>query len=183
MKTILKITLLLLTCLVNAQDLKLETTALIWTGKAAFSNYELSGSLKTKSGVIGFKKDSIIKLSITIDMKTLDHENNDLKNHLKGKDFFEIKKYNEATFILTKPVIVAEGQCVLIGDMTIKGVTNQEKFPINIDVKNNEITISYNCIIDRTTYGVTFNSPTVFEKLKENAIEDKFKLKGQLKFR
>lgn len=183
MKTTLKIIILLTTYLVGAQNLKLEQTTLNWTGKAAFSNYELTGSLKTKSGMLTIENDSITTLSVTIDMKSLNHENKDLKNHLRGKDFFEVKKYNEATFTLTNPIVINKNKATLIGYMTIKGITKQEIIEINISSKKDETTVSFNCVIDRTIYGVTFNSPSLIKKLKENAIADKFKLKGKLKFK
>lgn len=36
--------------------------------------------------------------------------------------------------------------------------------------------------MDRTQYGVNHNSPSIFKRLKEDAIADEFVLKGELIF-
>ena len=62
--------------------------------------------------------------------------------------------------------------------MTIKDISKTESFTIKIDEDYKELT--FNISIDRTIYGVKFNSPSFFKKMKENAIADEFKLKGSL---
>lgn len=183
MKAILKLAMILIAFYSSAQQQTLETTTIQWTGKAAFNSYELSGTLKTKTGILEIKNDSIKQLVITIDMKSLDHKNKDLKKHLRSKDFFEIKTYHEATFTLTKPAAIIDGKANLIGNMIIKDKTKQETIPVNVKMLGNKTCISLNCTLNRIAYGITFNSPTVFEKIKENAIADNFKLKAELKFK
>lgn len=175
----------ILFCLITgftfAQDQKInaEKSTLSWTGKAAFNAYSLTGALKVKSGNIKIENDSIKSLAITINMTSLDHENDDLKNHLRGKDFFEVNTYTEAIFVVCQPIIINNGEAQVKGKMTIKGITKTEIFMIklNEDYSN----LSFNISIDRTDYGVKFNSPSFFRKMKENAIADEFTLKGDCK--
>ena len=155
-----------------------EKSTMNWTGKAAFSTYSLSGTLHLKSGEIKIENDSIISLNIEIDMRSLDHDNKDLKKHLRGKDFFEVKKHNNATFILTKAASINNGLAVITGEVTIKNITKVETFTIKLDKEYSNLI--FDISINRITYGVTFNSPSLFKKMKENAIEDQFKLKGKL---
>ena len=172
--------LLMVTGAVSAQDYNLNTTksTLNWTGKAAFNAYSLTGTLKAKSGSAHIENDSIKSLNIIIDMKSLDHENRDLKKHLRGKDFFEVKTYTEATFTVSQPVQIKNGSAEVTGQLKIKDVIKTETFTVNLN--DDYSLLSFDIYVDRTKYGVKFNSPSFFKKMKENAIADEFKLKGNL---
>ncbi|MGC6429945.1 MAG: YceI family protein [Jejuia sp.] len=179
-----KIALILLISVstISAQKRTIDTKSSIinWTGKAAFSAYSLTGTLKTKEGYISIKNDSIRELFIIIDMKSLDHENADLKKHLRSKDFFEVKKYATATFELKAPVNIGKNEFILKGTMKIKEKTFEES--INVIYNTEEAVLNFNSSLDRTKYGVTFNSPNFFKKLKQNAIADEFQIKGKVVF-
>ena len=162
-------------------NLNYKKTIVYWTGKAAFNAYSLTGTIKAKKGKIVLENDSIKQLEIIIDMKTLDHKNKDLKKHLRGKDFFEVRKHKTARFFLTKPVQIKNNKAILIGQLSIKNVTKTEKIEIEIDNKNG-FKVNFNATLDRTEFGVKFNSPSIFKKMKENAIADNFLLKGELIF-
>ncbi|EDP71318.1 YCE I like family protein [Flavobacteriales bacterium ALC-1] len=180
-----QLTIFVILCLISAftfgQSKTIDTykSTLNWTGKAAFNTYSLSGTLKVKSGAITIENDSIKSLNIVIDMKSLDHENKDLKTHLRGNDFFEVKTYSQATFKLSKAVSISNNEAQITGEMTIKDISKTESFTIKLNENYSEL--SFNISIDRTDYGVKFNSPSFFKKMKENAIADEFKLKGNLK--
>jgi polyisoprenoid-binding protein YceI len=178
------ITTLIICCFISlfsfGQDKIVNTkkSTLSWTGNAAFDAYALTGTLKVKSGSLKIKNDTIKALKITINMKSLDHENDDLKKHLSGKDFFEVKTYAEAIFELTEPVKVCNNKAQLIGTLSIKNITKTETFLITLNDEYSNL--SFDIAIDRTVYGVKFNSPSFFKKMKENAIADEFKLIGNL---
>lgn len=167
-----------------SQKLNLDhkNSSISWTGKAAFNAYALTGSLQAKSGEIEIENDSIKKLEVIIDMKSLHHSNKDLKKHLRNKDFFEVKKYQTAFFTLTNPVKITAGKIVLVGNMTIKNITKKEEIEVEIN-KNEIVNIKFNTNLDRTKYGVKFNSPSFFKSMKENAIADEFILKSELIFK
>jgi len=174
------ITLCLISVITYAQNSSIETknSTLSWTGNAAFNTYSLTGTLKVKSGTIKIENDSIKELKISIDMKSLNHENGDLTKHLKGKDFFEVNTYTEATFTLSKPVLIENAKATISGKLTIKDMTKDETFMIKLD--ENNLSLSFDITIDLTAYGVKFNSPSFFKKMKENGIADDFVLKGQI---
>ena len=174
------ILLLLFTINANAQQLTLNTnsSSIEWTGKAAFNAYTLTGTLEAESGTITMNNTTIESLIVTINMKSLDHENKDLKKHLRSKDFFEVNTYQTAVFTLTEPAKITNGKVVLKGSMTIKDVSHEEL--ISASFNGSELTFEHT--MDRTIYNVKFNSPSIFKKLKENAIADAFILKGSLKF-
>lgn len=169
---------------VQSQKYKLDikNSTLSWTGKAAFNSYSLTGTLKTKEGNISINEIEITNLNVIIDMKSLDHENENLKNHLKNEDFFEVKTYPKVSFQMYTSVSIESEKTVLIGSLTIKDQTKVEKIPVIIEKTDLGITLKFNHIIDRTKYGVNHNSPSIFKRMKENAIADEFILKGKLKF-
>ncbi len=116
-------------------------------------------------------------------MNSLDHEIKDLKQHLRSKDFFEIRKYKTATFKLLKPSHIKNGKVLIRGVMKIKDKQNQEEINAKLIIEDTSIRIQFNVEIDRTKYGVKYNSPSFFKKLKENAIANKFTLKGNVLFK
>lgn len=162
-------------------QLNTKSSLISWTGKAAFSAYALTGTLKAKKGIIVIENDSIKKLEVEIDMKSLHHDNKDLKNHLKNKDFFEVKKFEKATFILTNATKIINKKAFLEGNMMIKNKLHKEIIAIQL-INDKTISLSFETELDRTKYGVKFNSPSFFKKMKENAIADNFVLKSTLIF-
>lgn len=168
----------------SAQEFQLNSnkSSLEWTGKAAFSSYALTGSLKATDALLKIENDSITELSINVDMKSLEHENKDLKNHLRSADFFEVKKYKLATFHLTNSCKIVNGQALIKGKMTIKGISQIEMIETTITMNKDAISILFETSLDRTKYGVKHNSPSFFKSLKENAIANEFMLKGTLEF-
>ncbi|MDT0620054.1 YceI family protein [Croceitalea vernalis] len=186
MKNILLLIAILFFHQITAQNYSLnkEVQSINWTGKAAFDAYSLTGTINTQQGSVLVKGDTIVQMSIVIDMKSLDHDNKDLKGHLRGKDFFEIKKYSQAKFVLTRPSIIKNGKVSLTGNLTIKNITKEETFTAGILKKEkNTIEIAPIMNINRTSYGVEYNSPTIFQSLKKNAIADDFELNGKLIFK
>ena len=169
----------------DAQEFKVvnDKSKITWTGKAAFTSYSLSGNLKVLKGKLIIENDILKTLEISIDMKSLDHKNGDLKSHLRSKDFFEVKKYKTANFEITKPVKIINGKAIIVGLMKIKNTIRQEEIQAEILIKNSSVSIQFNTKLDRTKYGVKFNSPSFFKKMKENAIADLFILKGDVLFK
>ncbi|GAA0711602.1 YceI family protein [Aquimarina litoralis] len=170
---------------IQAQNytLDVKSSELSWTGKAAFNSYALTGTIAPKNGTVTTLDNTISSLQLIINMKSIDHENNDLKNHLKNEDFFEVKKYPTATFIVKNSVTLENTETVLKGSLTIKGKTNTENIPVTIETKGADILITFKYSIDRTKYGVNHNSPSIFKRMKENAIADEFILEGKLLFK
>lgn len=166
----------------SGQNLELvpEQSQIKWTGKAAFSNYSLSGTIKIKSCNVIMRNNLIEKIDITIDMNSLDAENEDLKNHLRSKDFFEVENYPAANFRADKVINIESNKYEVMGDMTIKNQTHQEKILPTISKQENYWTIKGEIILDRTKYGIFFNSPNIFKNLKEQAIADEFTLQYSL---
>jgi polyisoprenoid-binding protein YceI len=66
----------------------------------------------------------------------------------------------------------------VVGDLTIKGITN--KIAFDLEVSENKATTSFK--IDRTKYGIKYGSASFFDGLKDKAIYNEFDLTVSLKF-
>ncbi len=183
MKTLCFIILLCSASLTAQQTIQITTAPpLTWQGKAAFSSFAPAGSLQLEKALITLKNDSIIGLVVSVDMTSLSQENKQLEGHLKDEDFFNVSVFTKASFTLLKPIALQSGTIILDGVMTIKNKTNNEQITAQIDLKTQEIKLNFAHTFNRTNYGITYNSPSIFKRLKENAIADDFTLSGLLNF-
>lgn len=153
---------------------------LTWKGKAAYNSYRPSGEIKLKSAQLRIEENTLQSLELIIDMKSLQHDNRQLQNHLRDKDFFEVQKFPEARFTLKEPVSLDEIAIKVRGYLTIKEKTEFEEFDVTLVKLEDEVVLQFKVKVDRTDYGVNFNSPSFFQNLKENAIDNDFQLKGRI---
>ncbi|MAR89267.1 MAG: hypothetical protein CML06_00090 [Pseudomonadales bacterium] len=68
---------------------------------------------------------------VTIDVASVDSNHAERDKHLRGKDFFQVDKFPEASFVSTKIEKTGEETAKITGDFTLKGVTK----PITLDAK------------------------------------------------
>jgi len=111
-----------------------------------------------------------------------------LEGHLKGSSeensdhFFNTTKYPTGTFVLTS-VTEENGQQMVAGNLTLKEVTHAINFPAVVTVTDNDVTIvTEDFEIDRTKWGVNYNSGSTFKDLAgDKIINDNIKLKLNVK--
>ena len=178
--------LIILNCAIaSAQETAQNTDdqQLTWKGEAAVGGYSPEGTLDIISAKITYTSEQIESLEIVVDMKSLQQENKQLEGHLKEKDFFHVNKYPKALFVLNEPATITNGKAKLKGTFTIKSTSLKEVICATVQLNKTGMVISFEQVMDRTQYGITYNSPSVFEKIKENAIADDFLLKGTLIFK
>ena len=102
---------------------------------------------------------------------------NKLDGHLKADDFFGVKNHQKATLVFTS-VTKNETNYAVVGDLTIKGITN--KITFDLTVSDNTATTTFQ--VDRTKFGIKYGSASFFDGLKDKAIYNEFDLKVSLKF-
>lgn len=155
-----------------------------WTGKAAFSSYALNGNLKVKEGNLEINEaGQIAAVSIILDMPTISSSMPKLTKHLRSKDFFQVKKYPEATFQSNQLNYHEDGQVDAIGTITIKGITKTQTITFTMKEQSDQLQCEGTLKIDRTQFGIFYNSPNYFDQLKEQAIADKFTIDFNLIFK
>ena len=159
-----------------------EQSQLKWEGSAAFSAYKLSGHINAKEGFITIQNNQITQSKLVIDMKTISSEINQLTKHLKSKDFFEVKSYPTATFQWAGE-LPSNTSLKLAGSLNIKEQAQNHTIEGTLTNLGATIVFKGSTIIDRTQFGVNFNSPNFFKHLKDQAIADDFVLEYQLVFK
>lgn len=175
---------LIICCCISAlsfAQMNSDMQKVTWIGKAAVGGYAPEGSLQILNSSAILENDEIRSLRIVIDMNTLEQENKQLRDHLREEDFFNVKRFPVATFILTQPFSIDSEQVELAGDMTICGVTNTEIISSGIIASEGVLLLTFTHTMDRTKYGINYNSPSIFNQISENAIADEFTLKGYIK--
>ncbi len=147
-----------------------------------------NGTIDFKSGQLVIDTKQIKSGFFYIDMKSIKNAdikdagfNKQLIDHLKGEDFFNVMKFGQSTFKITKAtrLDVPAGQLnyELVGDLTMKGVTKSISFPALVNFSKSSITAKAETTIDRTQWGITYNSGNYFKELGDKLIEDNVKIK------
>lgn len=163
------------------------TGSLKWTGYGVGKSH--AGDLTLKSGSIELKGEQIVGGTFVIDMKTLKTGDSEkLQGHLQSADFFDVQKFPEGTFKITKVETLIEAQEKgathrITGDLTIKGKTNSEILNATILKEGTKWTAKASTEInDRTKYDIVYNSAKfkTASALGDKLIEDKIKLEMNL---
>jgi len=164
------------------KEVKIEKSKVVWKG------YQVTGSQKgviaLKSGFLNFKDDKLIGGKFTIDMTTITSTDQSgeykqkLEGHLKSDDFFSVKTYPIATLIFKKVKATGKNSYEVVGNLTIKGISNPINFDVSIYGKKATATLK----VDRAKYNVRYGSTSFFDNLKDKAIYDEFDLIVDLEF-
>ncbi len=100
--------------------------------------------------------------SSNIEVASIDTGITKRDDHLRSAEFFDVNKYPKISF-KSKAVRQNAGNNVLIGDLTIHGVTRQVELPYKIKgpvkgpMGNTRIGFEASTIINRKDYGLTWN--------------------------
>lgn len=108
------------------------------------------------------------KLSAIIDVASLDTNNSDLEETLRGSSWLDTEKYPQALFKTTSVSVLNQNSAVFAGELTLHGVTA----PINLTVTfnggaNNMLTGFYTLgfsavsTFNRSTFGVDYLVPAI----------------------
>ena len=172
------------TTVATAQTKKINTekSTITWLAKKVTGEH--TGTVYLKEGNLIFKSGKVAGGNFTVDMTTLTTTDlsgdwkDKLDGHLKSEDFFGTEKNPTSTLVFKKIATKAKGVYTVTGDLTIKGITNSVTF--NLAVKGNTATTVVK--IDRTKYGIKYNSKNFFESIGDKAIYDDFNLTVNLQF-
>jgi polyisoprenoid-binding protein YceI len=146
------------------------------------------GTIDLKSGTFKIENGKITSGSFVINMSTIivtdltDAESNKkLIGHLKSPDFFDVSKFAEAVFTITKPVDVSKSVTDVHGNLTIKGISKPITFKAVVKKDGTSYVFNANSIVvDRTLYNIKYGSGTFFSDLGDKVIYDEFTIKLKL---
>jgi polyisoprenoid-binding protein YceI len=180
----LALVVVLSTAAVSAQSKNINTTTstIEWVGKKVTGQH--NGTVNFKDGALVFKGKKLTGGTFTVDMTSLTATDltgeylGKLNGHLKADDFFGTDKFPTAKLVFKKIATKSPNVYTVTADLTIKGITKPVAF--DLTVNGNTATTAFN--VDRTKYGIKYNSKSFFDSIGDKAIYDEFELKVALKF-
>jgi polyisoprenoid-binding protein YceI len=162
-----------------------------WKGTQVMGGNGHQGYIKPLTGNLAFDANGIIAggyfeldmNTITLTDKKDTSSDNGLVPHLKDPDFFNVKKYPKATFQLTKAMKVSgDSSYYITGQLTLRAITLEIHFPAMIVRNGDDIVATASFIIDRTKWGITYQSGSVLGMVKDELLEDKVPVSLALRF-
>jgi polyisoprenoid-binding protein YceI len=145
-----------------------------WTGSSVEGKHD--GYSYISKGELLIENDQLVGGTVEIDMNKSEgpghDKDNNLINHLKGPDFFDVKKFPFSTIVITKIATINGEHKTVTGNLTIKGIKRPVIFPARIQVKGGTIKAEANLTIDRTDWGIRYKSGKFYDNLADKAISD-----------
>lgn len=148
-----------------------------WSGEYAFYFGGHNGTIDFKEGYFIKENEVISGGEFIIDMnsiKSIDIDEQEardgLDNHLKDPDFFDVKKFPSAKLVITRVKYHDSTKMKIYADLTIKDMTLPVNFQAEVDYKKEQLTTKFK--IDRTLWGINYNSKEIEGKLKNGLISD-----------
>ncbi|MBO9566858.1 MAG: YceI family protein [Niastella sp.] len=163
-----------------------------WKGTHAMGKNGHQGYIKPLAGTLAFDTSgAIVGGYFELDMNTITltdkndtSSDNGVVSHLKDPDFFDVKKFPRGTFQLTKAIKTSSDSAYYItGQLTLRAITQEVHFPATIVRRGEDIVAAASVTIDRTKWGITYQSGSILGALKDELIEDKVPVSLDLRFR
>lgn len=148
-------------------ELSADESKMVWLGKKATGKH--MGEISLKKGVVTVENGKYTGGELVIDMTSIvctDIEDESgrkkLEKHLKDEDFFDVANFPEAKFVIksvTKDEKAEEkNMYVAIGALTMKGITNDLTFPIEIVNDGSRMAGKGVLTFDRTKWDIKYAS-------------------------
>ncbi|MCU0392040.1 MAG: YceI family protein [Thermoflexibacter sp.] len=157
-----------------------KESVITWKGSMLISTDSHTGYVSLTKGELMLENGQLVGGAVEIDMNTITDEvhgsDNGLVEHLKDADFFDVKKFPLSTIAITK-FPSEKGEHRVAGNLTIKGITRPVTFPAKMEVKNGIFKADGKLVINRTHWGIHYNSATLgfLDNLADKAISDSVK--------
>ncbi len=96
---------------------------------------KVRGTFDTFSGEITVAEDGTPSVRAEIDVRSINTKNEQRDGHIRSADFFDADNHPTATFVSTS-VTGDNGDYVLTGDFTLRGVTQTVSMPLEFNGVN-----------------------------------------------
>ncbi|AUP79279.1 YceI family protein [Flavivirga eckloniae] len=162
--------------IVNTTKIDTNKSVVKWSGSNLFKYNKHYGTVKFVKGHIIKFNDVIQGGAFEIDMNSIvntDGKYNEmLVDHLKNQDFFDVEKYPTAAIKFTEVVHKDATTIKVKAKLTIKGVTNDIDFNMTSKVIDGMYEMHSKFIIDRTRWGIEYESKGMIGSVKDGIISD-----------
>ena len=174
----------------EATDYELvEGSYLKWRGFKSYVASEHIGTIGVQAGTLAVAGNQLVGGTIIIDMNSISNEDIEdegkrgyLEGHLKSDAFFFVDSFPTAVFeiVEVRKESADAATSVVVGNLTIRGITNSIEFPADVTVEEGIVHFSAPTFsIDRTKWNVKYHDSedaTIAETLKEDMIDHSIEL-------
>ena len=174
----------------EATDYELvEGSYLKWRGFKSYVASEHIGTIGVQAGTLAVAGNQLVGGTIIIDMNSISNEDIEdegkrgyLEGHLKSDAFFFVDSFPTAVFeiVEVREESTDAAPSVVVGNLTIRGITNSIEFPADVTVEEGIVHFSAPTFsIDRTKWNVKYHDSedaTIAETLKEDMIDHSIEL-------
>ncbi|MEM9773287.1 MAG: YceI family protein [Chloroflexota bacterium] len=156
-------------------------SVLNWRGAKAVGDFH-TGTIDITEGMLEVADGQLISGSFVMDMTTMVSTDlsggmaDRLVGHLKSDDFFSVESFPTAELAIISAEPAGEGQYNVIGDLTIKGITNPIEFMATATEMDGQLTAAADIVFDRALYDVRFGSGSFFSDLGNDLINDEIEI-------
>lgn len=104
------------------------------------------------------------KITVDIDVNSINTNNTQRDEHLKSGDFFNAEEFRKITFVSTIIVKTSSDEFDITGDLTIKGITHSKTFKAELGGLakdpwgNAKVGYTVTGVINRADFGLTWNA-------------------------
>lgn len=126
------------------------------------------GDFTGLSGTIKFDPNdpTTADFDVSVDANSINTDIEARDNHLRKSEYFDVKTYPKLTFKSTKVTKTnKDGYLYMFGNLTIKGVTKEVKFPFSATAKNGGYLFEGSFKLDRRDFAVGGKSISLAEEL------------------
>jgi polyisoprenoid-binding protein YceI len=93
-------------------------------------------------------------LKVTVQTGSLDTQDKDRDDALRGGDLFDVQQYPTARYMANSFAKRADGGLEAVGQLTLRGVTKPLRLPVTLKTAANGIELSGEVTINRLDFGV-----------------------------
>ena len=151
--------------------------------QAKKSTKQHHGTIQIKKGQIKINDSGLINGDIEIDMSTINTTDmqgrgkENLDQHLKDSDFFDVKIYPISYLKFhSNGKENNNGKLKFDGELTIKNITHPILFYSEIQKLNGKLKAKANVVFDRSLYDVKYGSGKFFDNLGDRLIHDEINI-------
>ncbi|MGL4993579.1 MAG: YceI family protein [Bacteroidales bacterium] len=171
-------------------ELRVDTMLSVveWQGFKPGGSHD--GIVMLKSGAIQMQDSTPVGGSFVIDMTRIINRDlteatgkSKLEGHLASEDFFDVAKFPIAKFDITDLVAISDSLYThqVTGNLALKDSVKQISFMAKHWIESGMQYVESEAFdIDRTQWGVTYSSKSIFAELKDKFINDEIRIKVKL---
>jgi len=147
-----------------------------WIGSKVASSHE--GTVNIEKGMLMIDHGTLVGGEFSIDMTSISNtdmegrKKENFEGHLKSDDFFDVEQFPLAIITITRAEKGEGDSYKIVADLTIKGITHPVTFPAKVTMNGKNFSATAKIKIDRTKWGVEYNSGNFVKDLGDKLILD-----------